>query len=104
MNEITKEDWKKVCDRGNILPPVYGDNVREIIYDGEEITTYYDTSFVDYHEYSFSSWRPDPERIGEFKLYEVDETDLSVGEETVYIYSLAEPFNVLNWTKEDVED
>lgn len=101
MNEITKEGWKRVCERGNILPPVYGDDVREIIYDGEEITTYYDTSFSDYHEYSYSSWRPDPDEIGVFKLYVVDETDLSVGEETAYICSLAEPFNVLSWTKED---
>ena len=104
MSEITKEEWKRVCDRGNILPPVYGYIAREISYDGEKITTYYDASFADCNEYSYSSWRPDPERIGVFIIYEVDETDLSVGEEIVYIYSLAEPFNVLSWTKEDVED
>lgn len=23
MSEITKEDWEKVCNRGNILPPFF---------------------------------------------------------------------------------
>lgn len=105
MSKITKEYWKHFCDRGNILPPVYGDVVREISYDGEKITTYYDTSFIDYHEYSYSSWRPDPERIGVFICYEVDETDLEVEETEIYIDDLIfKPFILLNWTKEDVED
>lgn len=57
-------------------------------------------SYVDYDEYSYSSWRPDPKRIGVFIFYEVDETDLEVEEKEVYIDTLIKPFDILSWKRE----